>query len=349
LAEKIFIAKIMFEFYDNLTNLGKLIFYFSILVVLCSIFYQCYVCSFIPVQLIWRNQTNGEGSLVPTISSPAAEIAPVILTPTAQNIILPVEGFQNSPSLKNIFSSRNMGNVPKKFSSNSSINKQSLRSRIQASELATRQRDRQQKRSLSRDKRRESISDYFDRILQDVRKSRKADPSLASRRVRFNSELNYPSTQKRQRESALYDGFRTDAREARRAQMFPQQSALRKSLRETRPAPPSGLSRTNPRRNDRSKIILFYADWCSHCQNFKPIWNKFTKMFGKYIKTLSVNGDENAQILSKYGVDKFPTIILDNGKEKIEYDGDMTIDGLKMFVINETKNIKSPNRESIYV
>jgi len=45
----------MFDFYDNFTFLGKLIFLFGVLVVLCSIFYQCTYCKYIPVKLQWDN------------------------------------------------------------------------------------------------------------------------------------------------------------------------------------------------------------------------------------------------------------------------------------------------------
>ena len=45
-------------------------------------------------------------------------------------------------------------------------------------------------------------------------------------------------------------------------------------------------------------IILFYADWCSACQRFKPTWEKFNKTFpkDKNSKKVKVYQIEDTQI-----------------------------------------------------
>ena len=56
---------------------------------------------------------------------------------------------------------------------------------------------------------------------------------------------------------------------------------------------------------------------------------------GDRLKTVSINGDENQQMLQEYNIDKFPTVILENRNGRKEYDGEMTLEGLKMFVSKE--------------
>ena len=50
----------MFEFYRELSAIGKIIFYFAILIVLCSVIYQCQACKMIPLQLVWRKPDSQE-------------------------------------------------------------------------------------------------------------------------------------------------------------------------------------------------------------------------------------------------------------------------------------------------
>ena len=87
-------------------------------------------------------------------------------------------------------------------------------------------------------------------------------------------------------------------------------------------------------------LILFYADWCSHCTNFKPLWQEleneivlttFNIKFLKYesesefVKNLIMN---NQSIIQGY-----PTIyyIDDSGSVKI-FDKERTLDNLKKFI-----------------
>lgn len=198
----------MFEFYSNLSILGKLIFYFSLLIVLCSIFYQCFICKYVPLRLSWTKTYSGQAEPV------------VYQEPPSVNILPPVEAFQDR-----------------------------LRQRRPASRRSRSERNR------------------------------------TPRRVRFQDQIS-------------------------------------------------------PRKENDRKLILFYADWCGHCQRFKPQWNKLVQSLKGIIKTVSINGEkkENGALLKKYKVDKYPTIILEDGQKQIEYDGDMTIEGLKQFVYTRQNN-----------
>ncbi len=92
------------------------------------------------------------------------------------------------------------------------------------------------------------------------------------------------------------------------------------------------------------KVPTFYffnVDWCGHCKRAKPEWDKFASLLdksnqaefnGKKVELRSVNceGSEEEQALGKeYGVEGFPTFILQKGNQKIDYDGPRTFEDMK--------------------
>jgi protein disulfide-isomerase-like protein len=84
---------------------------------------------------------------------------------------------------------------------------------------------------------------------------------------------------------------------------------------------------------DGKKVVLFYADWCGHCKEFKPVWDETAKEVNKdEKKMIKVNcGEgtiEDKKIMEKYQVDGYPTIIIfEDGKPK-KYDGKRTKEDL---------------------
>ncbi len=60
-----------------------------------------------------------------------------------------------------------------------------------------------------------------------------------------------------------------------------------------------------------SKVVLYYADWCPHCHNFMPEWNKLSKMLNnKGIKTEQYDYAKNPSPADKENVGGFPTVKL---------------------------------------
>jgi len=57
-------------------------------------------------------------------------------------------------------------------------------------------------------------------------------------------------------------------------------------------------------------VLIFYAPWCGHC---KAAMGEFEKAVSSSNgKVILVNGDENRDLMKKYGVQGFPTIMKGN-------------------------------------
>lgn len=83
-----------------------------------------------------------------------------------------------------------------------------------------------------------------------------------------------------------------------------------------------------------TKLVLFYADWCGHCKKIKPVWDETAKEVNSdEVKMIKVNCGEGTEkdqeIMKKYSIDGYPTIIkFVNGKASL-YQGDRDSDSFK--------------------
>jgi thiol-disulfide isomerase/thioredoxin len=81
------------------------------------------------------------------------------------------------------------------------------------------------------------------------------------------------------------------------------------------------------------KVVLFYADWCGHCTKFKPTWDEAAKKVNKEEKRMiKVNCGEGTkkdkEIMDKYDIDGYPTIVIFEDGEPKKYNGERTVEDL---------------------
>ena len=67
--------------------------------------------------------------------------------------------------------------------------------------------------------------------------------------------------------------------------------------------------------NDVSELMFFSAEWCGHCQDFKPVWKNLVKEMEKEpyknkIILQNYDNEKDGEMFKKYNVTQFPTLIL---------------------------------------
>jgi thiol-disulfide isomerase/thioredoxin len=79
-----------------------------------------------------------------------------------------------------------------------------------------------------------------------------------------------------------------------------------------------------------TKVILYHADWCGHCQTFKPEWQKFKQIITTNNLPITVMDFEQKKIppTQMANITGFPTIIIHRGGKQEEYKDERTSDGL---------------------
>jgi thiol-disulfide isomerase/thioredoxin len=96
------------------------------------------------------------------------------------------------------------------------------------------------------------------------------------------------------------------------------------------------------RRNKEVDILFFHVDWCPHCVNAKPEWNRFKQQYndkelnGYIIKCRDVDctteTSEVTSIMSKYGIESYPTIKMMKDTKIIDFDSKIKSRSLEQFV-----------------
>ena len=91
----------------------------------------------------------------------------------------------------------------------------------------------------------------------------------------------------------------------------------------------------------QESIVLFYADWCGHCKKFMPQWDSLSSSINesnKKVKMMKVNcskpseNEKQAQLMEKYKVQGYPTIIKVKNNQAQEYNGKRTKEDLEKFI-----------------
>ena len=86
---------------------------------------------------------------------------------------------------------------------------------------------------------------------------------------------------------------------------------------------------------DSEEIVLvkYYAPWCQHCQELKPLFEELAKtMYGK-VKFAEINCDESAEICESEGIQGYPTLALfRKDRQKKIYGGERSVEAMKKWI-----------------
>ena len=82
---------------------------------------------------------------------------------------------------------------------------------------------------------------------------------------------------------------------------------------------------------NKTKVILFKADWCGHCKTFKPIWDAVIKQYDNLDFTV-YDADKDKDSLTKYNIEGFPTVIVEQNGNKFEYNDERNADSFNNFL-----------------
>lgn len=94
--------------------------------------------------------------------------------------------------------------------------------------------------------------------------------------------------------------------------------------------------------SDQSTIVLFYAQWCNICKNFKPVFRQAAEeLKGKYsVQFALYDCTEEGEVMDEYDITAFPAVkIFKKGAFVQNYKGKRTLEDVKALV--ENLNVKT--------
>jgi protein disulfide-isomerase A1 len=86
--------------------------------------------------------------------------------------------------------------------------------------------------------------------------------------------------------------------------------------------------------DDKHQIYLFKAEWCGHCNRFKPEWKKLqnNKNLQSKYEFITVDSNKDPTIVNEWKIDGFPTIMIKKGTDAVEYQGKNNADAIIEFL-----------------
>ena len=90
---------------------------------------------------------------------------------------------------------------------------------------------------------------------------------------------------------------------------------------------------------DTPRLIFFYALWCPHSRKALTEWKSFQELVrgktygGKTLEFESVDGESAPTKLARYGVEAFPTVVLETSDQIIVYDHRVSAKNLRTWLI----------------
>jgi thiol-disulfide isomerase/thioredoxin len=82
---------------------------------------------------------------------------------------------------------------------------------------------------------------------------------------------------------------------------------------------------------NKTKVILFKANWCGHCKSFKPIWDIVTKQYDN-LDFIVYDFEADSKEITNYDISGFPTIIVEKDGDTFEYKDERNADSFNNFL-----------------
>ncbi len=91
-------------------------------------------------------------------------------------------------------------------------------------------------------------------------------------------------------------------------------------------------------------LVLVYADWCGHCQHFKPEWKSLTNLPSRNVPMVSIRDDVfNASPLNtSLKVEGYPTVAVVNTKQNISVNVPNREKNTLTKLLSNASNLSSP-------
>lgn len=95
-----------------------------------------------------------------------------------------------------------------------------------------------------------------------------------------------------------------------------------------------GFANENEGFQSATSVVICKADWCGHCKQAAPEFQKLvdaspiTLKNGSVANVTMLDADADKDKLAGYKVRGYPTILINNGADPIEYPGNRTYTGV---------------------
>ena len=90
---------------------------------------------------------------------------------------------------------------------------------------------------------------------------------------------------------------------------------------------------------NEARIYMFYTEWCGFSQKAQPEWAKLEQAlsgggyFGKtHVIPIKVDADKDRKLASLYGINAYPTVVLETETASYDFNKRVTYDNLIAFL-----------------
>lgn len=106
---------------------------------------------------------------------------------------------------------------------------------------------------------------------------------------------------------------------------------------------------------DGDWMVLYYADWCGHCNTMKPEWKKVVNKMNirnnsrsnsmNKINLAEIESTHIGDLINKPQVDGFPTIkMYNNGSEVAKFEDERIADKMEKFALSNSRQSSIPRK-----